>query len=124
MVFFSICGLRRLVRRDVPAAILAAALLMLGNGGVFNSNAWKLEAAISISIYSVLVFVLLRLGLVATIAAVYFIDAFNMITLGTDWKTWYAPSGIATCLLLLGIALFAFWRSRGSHELFSAAANP
>ena len=57
-------------------------------------------------------------------AAVYFIDAFNMISLGTDWKTWYAPSGIATCLLLLGIAIFAFRRSLGSHELFAPPANP
>ena len=119
VVFFSICGLRRLVRKDVPAAILAAALLMLGNGGIFSSNNWKLEAAISIGVYSVLVFVLLRLGLVATMAAVFFIDAFNMISLGTDWKTWYAPSGIATCLLLWGIAIFAFWRSLGSHELLA-----
>jgi hypothetical protein len=124
VVFFSICGLRRLVRKDVPAAILAAALLMLGNGGIFSSNNWKLEAAISISVYSVLVFVLLRLGLVATMAAVFFIDAFNMISLGTDFKTWYAPSGLATCLLLLGIAIFAFWRSLGSHELFAPPANP
>ena len=124
VVFFSICGLRRLVRKDVPAAILAAALLLLGNGGIFSSNNWKLEAAISISVYSVLVFVLLRLGLVATMAAVFFIDAFNMISLGTDWKTWYAPSGIATCLFLLGIAIFAFWRSLGSHELFAPPANP
>jgi serine/threonine-protein kinase len=124
VVFFSICGLRRMVRKDVPAAIIAALLLVLGNGGIFNSTTWKLEAIISISVYSVLVFVLLRLGLVATISAVFFIDTFNRINLGADWKTWYAPSGLATLLLLLGIALFAFWRSLGSHELFSPPANP
>jgi hypothetical protein len=81
-------------------------------------------AAIDIGMYSVLVFVLLRLGLVATMAAVFFIDSVNMITLGADWKTWYAPFGLATFALLLGIAIFAFWRSLGSHELFAPAANP
>ena len=124
LVFFSICGLRRLVRKDVAAAILAALLLTFANGGTFTSSNWKLSAAISIGVYSVLVFVLLRLGLVATMAAVFFIDSFNLITLGADWKTWYAPAGLATFLLLLGIAIFAFWRSLGSHELFSASANP
>ena len=124
LVFFSICGLRQMVRKDVPAAILAALLLVLSSGSVFTSPNWKLEAAISISVYSVLVFVLLRLGLVATMAAVFFIDSFNLISLGADWKAWYAPSGLATFFLLLGIAIFAFWRSLGSHELFSAAVNP
>ena len=124
LVFFSICGLRQMVRKDVPAAILAALLLVLSSGSVFTSPNWKLEAAISISVYSVLVLVLLRLGLVATMAAVFFIDSFNLISLGADWKTWYAPAGLATFFLLLGIAIFAFWRSLGSHELFSAAVNP
>src|ERR1017187_2101717 len=124
LVFFSICGLRQMVRKDVPAAILAALLLVLSSGSVFTSPNWKLEAAISISVYSVLVLVLLRLGLVATMAAVFFIDSFNLISLGADWKTWYAPAGLATFFLLLGIAIFAFWRSLGSRELFSAAVNP
>ena len=43
-------------------------------------------------------------------AAVFFIDSFNLISLGADWKTWYAPAGLATFFLLLGIAIFAFWR--------------
>jgi serine/threonine-protein kinase len=123
-IFFAICGLRRLVRKDVLAAVLAALLLVLGNGGVFSSTDWKVALAIYLGLYSVLVFVLLRLGLVATMTATFFIDSFNLITLGWDWKTWYAPFGLATFALLLGIAIFAFWRSLGSHELFAPPANP
>jgi len=124
LVFFSICGLRLLVKKDIPAAILAALLLLLSEGGLFTSSNWKVMAAIHIGMYSVLLFVLLRLGLVATMAAVFFIDATNLITLGADWKTWYAPSGLATFLLLLGIAVFAFWRSLGTRELFSGKVAP
>ena len=29
----------------------------------------------------------------------------------------FAPAGLATLVLLLGIAMFAFWRSLGSREL-------
>ncbi len=118
LVFFSICGLRRLVRKDVPAAVLAALLLLFANGGVFSSPDWKVAVIIYMGVYSVLLFVLLRLGLVATITAAFFIDGTNLITLGADWTTWYAPGGLATFLLLLGIAVFAFWRSLGGRDLF------
>ena len=124
LVFFSICGLRLMVKKDIPAAILAALLLLLASGRLFSSPDWKVFLAIYIGMYSVLVFVLLRLGLVATMAAVFFIDSSNLITLGADWKTWYAPAGLASFVLLLGIAIFAFWRSLGSHELFAPPANP
>jgi len=122
LVFFSICGLRAIVKKNIPAAILAALLLSFANSNVFVSPTWKLELAIYVGIYSVLLFVLLRLGLVATMAAVFFIDTINTITLGTDWKTWYTPSGLATLLLLLSAAVFAFWRSQGSSTLSSSTS--
>ena len=122
LVFFSICGLRRLVRKDVLAAILAAFFLLFGTGNIFSSPDWKIALAIYLGMYTVLLFILLRLGLVATMAAVFFINGFNDLTLGADWKTWYTPAGLAGFLLLLGIAVFAFWRSLGTRELFAPEA--
>jgi predicted Ser/Thr protein kinase len=123
LVFFSLSGLRALVRKDVPAAILAALLFTVSNEQVFKSPDWQLEFAIYAGIGAVLIFVLLRFGMVSTMAAILFINSFNKITLGSDWKTWYAPAGLATFLLLLGVAVFAFWRSLGGRELFGAAAG-
>jgi len=123
MVFFSICGLRRLLRKDVLAAIAAAVLLVLANGEIFTASNWKVSAAIHTVIYAVILFVLLRLGLVATIATLFYIDSMNLIILGADWKTWYAPAGLATFLFLLSIAVFAFWRSLGTRELFRSEQN-
>jgi serine/threonine-protein kinase len=113
LAFFAICGLRAIVRKDIPAAILAALLLSLVNSSIFTSPNWKVELGIYIGMYAALVFVMLRLGLVATMAAVFFIDTVNAITLGADLKTWYAPAGLATLMLLLSVAVFAFWRSQG-----------
>ena len=113
-----LCTLRLMVKKDIPAAILAAFLLVLANGGVFTAPDWKVALAIYMCMYSMLLFVLLRLGLVASMVAVFFIDSCNQINLGADLKTWYAPAGIATFLFLLGIAVFAFWRSLGTRELF------
>jgi uncharacterized membrane protein len=71
-----------------------------------------------------LIYVLLRFGLVATIAAVFFINALNTMALSTDLSAWYIPSSIATLLLLLGIAIFAFWRSLGGRALIEESNSP
>ena len=57
------------------------------------------------------------LGHVSSAIGHQIINAFSAIWLGADWKAWYAPAGIATILLMLTIALIAFWRSLGSREL-------
>ncbi|HLK62809.1 MAG TPA: serine/threonine-protein kinase [Bryobacteraceae bacterium] len=117
LVFLGIFGLRVLVRKDWLAALIAAALFTMQEGEVVNSPDWIPAAVIYVVLFSVLIFALLRFGLVATVAAVYFINSFGAITVGGEWKSWFAPAGLATMLLLLGIAMFAFWRSLGSREL-------
>jgi hypothetical protein len=49
---------------------------------------------------------------------VFFDSGLDKLALGTDWKTWYAPAGLATLGLLAAIAILAFWRSLGTQELF------
>jgi hypothetical protein len=121
IAFFCIFGLRMLFRKDVLAAVAAAILFTLTEGQVANSPDWHWKALMFIGIFAILIFVLLRVGLVATMSAVIFINSFSGITMGGDWKTWYAPAGIATLLLLIGIAVFAFWRSLGSRELLGGS---
>ena len=116
-IFFSIFGIRTLVRKDAIAAVIAALIFTLASGGLFSAPDWKVQAVIYVAVHSVLMFVLLRFGMVTTIAAIFFINSFNAILLGADWNTWFAPAGLATLLLLLGVATFAFWRSLGSREL-------
>jgi serine/threonine-protein kinase len=127
ILFLSIFGLRMWLRKDLWAALLAAAIGVLFN---INSNGenftdWQIMLPIYFVLFTVLIFVLLRLGLVAAFAALFFINTCGKITVGSDWTTWYAPYGLATLALLLSIAIFAFWRSLGSRELLGAAAvNP
>ncbi len=115
--FFVIFGLKMIFRKDLIAAIAAACLFTLFEGSVSNSSNWQVATGIYLVIYFSLVYVLLRFGLVATIVAVFFINSTNSVILGSDWKTWYAPAGLATLVLLLSIATFAFWRSLGSRDL-------
>jgi hypothetical protein len=92
-------------------------LFTMTEGEVASSSNWVAVTAVFVLVYAILIFMLLRNGLVATIATVFFVNSYNALVLGTDWKAWYAPSGFATLLLMAGIALFAFWRSLGSREL-------
>jgi energy-converting hydrogenase Eha subunit C len=111
--------MRHILRRDWLAALGAAALFTLANEEVRATGSIAIALLFG-AIYTSITFVLLRCGLVATISAVFFVDTMNAIPLGADWSAWYVPSCIATILLLVGIATFAFWRSLGGRELIEA----
>lgn len=118
-IFMAIFGLRRMFRYDLLAALAASLMFTMTEGEVIHSDEWQLLTLIYVVLYMVLIFVLLRLGLVAIISAIFFGNSYNALVLGGDWKAWYAPSGLATLLLIMSIALFAFWRSLGSRELLA-----
>ena len=123
LCFFALTGLRQLVKRDLIAATIAAVFFTFTNSGSITSSNWQVKTAIYLLVFGVLLLVLLRYGLVTIIVACYFLDTFDSIGLGADWKTWYAPAGLATVALLGGIAVYAFWRSLGSREAPGEAAG-
>ncbi len=116
--FFAIFGLRVLVKKDWLAAIAASLLFtILVQNDVFGDPHWPQKLAVYSVLYAVLMFVLLRVGLVTTISAMFFLNALNRISLGADFKAWWAPFGFATIFLLVAMASLAFWRSIGAQEL-------
>jgi len=115
-VFMTIFAMRQFLRKELLAALAAAAIFTMAQSDVRGPE-WWLIGLIYLVAVSALIYVLLRFGLVATIAAVFFINALNTMALGTDLNAWYIPSSIATMLLLLGISIFAFWRSLGGRGL-------
>ena len=120
IAFFAIFGLRQLLKKDWLAALGAALLFTMMNGDIGSQENWVgtlVAVGIYTSLYGVLLFVLLRVGLVSTISAVFFLNGVNHICLGSDWKAWWAPSGFATIFLLLALACYAFWRSIGTREV-------
>jgi Protein kinase domain len=117
LFFFLLTGVRQLVKKDWIAAILAAAFFTLATSSQINTPQWKVKAVIYIVLFSALMFVLLRYGLVTIMAAAFFINSLDSIMLGADPKAWYAPAGIATVTMLLCFSLYAFWRSLGHREL-------
>ncbi len=121
-VFLTIFGMRHLLRNELLAAVAAAALFTFVQGEVAGPD-WWLTALLYGAVITALIFVLLRLGLVATIAAIFFVTAFDGMALGKDWSAWYVPASLATWVLLIGIGVFAFWRSLGGRELIEGDAE-
>ena len=68
-------------------------------------------------IFFVLVMVLLRMGLAASAAAFFFINSPGHTNIGPGFRGWYTPSGLAMMALLIGIAVYAFWRSIGARTI-------
>jgi serine/threonine-protein kinase len=123
VVFAVICGLRRLVRLELVAALVTAFIFTFTvEDGIYTLHGMNLliNVAVFLAVYTIVAYVLMRLGLVATIALIFFVNTFQGLWLGTDWTTWYAASGLATAALMIGIAVFAFWRSLGGRELLGS----
>jgi len=112
VIFFVLCGFRALVRRDWIAAIVAAALLTLQQGALTDSTTFGMDIALYVFIFAVFAFILLRMGLVPAIAGIVFINMASRIATAPDFLNWINGPAITQLLLLIGIALFGFWRSQ------------
>jgi serine/threonine-protein kinase len=121
-IFLAVFGMRQLFRNELLAALAAAAMYTFSEGEVSGPGWWLMALLYGVLITG-LIFVLLRFGLVATITAVFFVNAINGMALGLDWNGWYVPASLATMLLLLGISAFAFWRSLGGREIMGVVSS-
>jgi hypothetical protein len=115
--FFAIFGMRVWVKRDWLAAILTSLMFTFSEGSVVNSNHVLATASLYVIIYTALMFLLLRFGLVSTIGMIVFVNSMERITLGTDLRAWWIPYGLAAMAVTIGLAAYAFWRSMGSREI-------
>ncbi|HTB14445.1 MAG TPA: serine/threonine-protein kinase [Bryobacteraceae bacterium] len=115
--FFALFGLRVLLKKDWLAAIAASVLFTATQSDILNDPNWQKKIVIYLILYAILMFVLLRVGLVTTVSAMFFLNALNRICLGSDWKAWWAPEGLATIVLILAVSSYAFWRSMGVQDL-------
>lgn len=118
VVFFAMFGLRVWSRNNYAATLVVSALFAAAdNGGIWNRpNPW-VEFPFEVAIYSVLVLVLLRCGIVATTVAVVFVNSINKVNLGPGLNTWYTPYGLATLAVIISVVLYGFWRSVGNLEM-------
>ncbi len=121
--FFAIFGLRVLLKKDWLAAIAASVLFTTIARTISSTiRSGRNMLVIYVVLYAILMFVLVRVGLVTAISAMFFLNALNRICLGSDWKAWWAPYGFATIFLLFSMVSLALWRSIGTESSAHAEA--
>jgi len=122
IVFFTLFGMRQLWKNDYAAALSTAVMFaLIANTGLWNHSNPVVEGLLLLTIFAVLALILVRMGLVSSAAAIFFINTPDRINLGPGLNGWYTPYGLATIALLAGIAVYAFWRSIGDRSLADEA---
>lgn len=110
----------RVVLHNVPLAVAALAILsfLLGLGG---ENAF-LEVPGALIGAAILTIVIVRFGLLATVA--YSLFSFLLVqgAPSLNLSNWYAMHSLAGLLFLAAVTLYAFRISLGGQPVFGAAA--
>ena len=117
VVFFLLSGLRVLARRDWIAAAVAAALMMTLEHNVQQSRNLWIDVPVYLIFYGLSSFLLLRVGLLPGILALFVLNASTDLLAGGQWNSWLNWTAVVNCSLIAAIAIYGFWRSQGEHRL-------
>ena len=121
IVVFAIFCFRAVLRRDWAASIATAVLFTLAESDVWQGNNLMLSFAFFLVIFTLLAFVLLRLGLVSTMVAVFFVNVLLQTPGAQGLTRPYEWAVVAYPLVMLVIVLWAFWRTSGRQLLTVSA---
>ena len=111
----------RLVLRRTWLTLAVGIILMTlasaaGLGGAGTPWAWLFPLARG----SLLTFVVVRRGLLATIATLYFSNAVTNLPLRLDFSHWAGTPSLWALTLFIGLTFFAFSAARAGQPLFGA----
>ncbi len=120
VMFFLLCGIRGLVRRDWIAALVAAALLTPEN--VQRSANLLVDVPLLIAIIAVFSLVMLRMGLVPAMTGIFAVNTLGNYPACPDVASWYAPAAATMLGLIAAIAIYAFARSQARPAVGGAQA--
>jgi len=115
VVVFTIFCFRAALRKDWIASLAAAVLFTLGESDFWRGSALWLNFLFFMVIFTLLVFVLLRLGLVSTMVAIFFANSLLRIPGAQGLTKPYEWAVVAYPALLVVIVVWAFWRTSGQQ---------
>lgn len=71
-------------------------------------------------VYSVIVFMLLRCGLLALVTAIFIVDLIPELAFTANFSAWYGTGSLVLVVLVSAIAIFAFRKSLGGKRIGAA----
>lgn len=116
LIFLFLLFLFRMVLRRQWAAG-ALLILILAASAAFNTENAALGALFGALSGAIFLFVMVRFGLVAMIAAFLF-NALMTFPITTNASAWYAGVGFTALALIAAITLYAFYTSLGGRSVF------
>jgi beta-glucanase (GH16 family) len=120
IVVFAIFCLRAVCRKDWIASVAAALLFTVVESGALQGNIF--DFLFFLVIFTLLIFVLLRLGLVSTMVALFFVNFLLMTPGAQNLSKPYESAVITYPALALAIVVWAFWRTSG-QQLITVDSN-
>lgn len=120
VLMFLIFGIRYLARRDWLAAGIAGILLALQNTA-FSDGDMTYILPMMLAIYWGLMFLLMRIGMVATTVGVFTTNILLNTPATLDPQAWYTLPSYLRLAMVAAIAAFGFYTSRGDGTETEAA---
>jgi len=117
-IVFAIFLLRALLKRDWLASVAAAAIMTIWEG-ISDSRFELLQTLFFFGVFAIIVFVVLRLGLVATMVVTLMANLSFRVPGAQDLSKWYEWTVIAYPLTGLLIVAWAFWQASGDEAMHS-----
>jgi serine/threonine protein kinase len=121
VIFFVLTGLRKVVRRDWVAAIIAAGILIIQEGTIRTTTHPEIDIPLFIAIYMAFAMSLFRMGLVPTIVAIFTVNIMGSIPVSGQFFAWYNSIAVFEVCFLAAVAIFGFWRSQSMPALPGAS---
>ncbi len=108
--------LRLMVRKDWLAVLLFGLIFSVR---ALGNDHLPVSMAIMIAVYSGVVTLLLRFGLLPMVLTMFLTDLLVATVFTTHFAAWYGTSSLVMTLFVLGLALFGFRQAIGSQRLLA-----
>jgi hypothetical protein len=102
-LLFLLLGIRSLVRSQIVAFLVCGAILTVADS--LGSDRFLITLALVAVTWLMIFFILMRLGLVAVIAMLYFAGLGDSYPITTDTSAWYSGIGFAALAAMAALAL-------------------
>ena len=114
--------LRVILRKEWLAAIAFVAffILLRGLGGTYP----QVEIPTFVIVYGVIVFMLMRCGLLALVTTIFICDLVPNLVFTTNLSAWYGTGSLVLVLLTSAMAVYAFRKSLGGQRIAAALLEP
>jgi serine/threonine-protein kinase len=110
--------LRLVTRRQRAAIALGMLGLFVARSDLGSAPVFWLELVAESLVVMLFTFVMVRFGLLAALVALFVINVCQIAPLTLDIKHWSSVSSTQTLVLVIALALAAFYASRGDQPLF------